>query len=232
MFPFSGGGEQSVTAPPPKKKHKPARKTFFKTFLAFNPSIQHNVKSGGKKKLGEGKRVSLLKADAAIGPFLQSSLKLSEGFCDHASMCVALFSPADELRKEPVTQSHGHHSFMACLAGSCPLPPTHSAGGTTELLNDRERSWFVFSTPTLSNSEGHTLILLSSGRYCPKRLCLLCHLSSIYKEGSASFPAYGQKRCIYPQRHPILQKGRIDSYLQGLVLSEVPESWPWDAPLT
>lgn len=35
-----------------RRKHKPVRKPFSKTLLAFNPSIQHNVKANEKKSPG------------------------------------------------------------------------------------------------------------------------------------------------------------------------------------
>ena len=63
--------------------HKPARKAFFKTFLAFNPSIQHNVKSN-EKSLGRGNSFnwgskippSSLELRLPAGPFPRSSLIL------------------------------------------------------------------------------------------------------------------------------------------------------------
>lgn len=84
----------------------------------------------------------------------------------------------------------------------------------------------------LSNSEGHTLTLLSSGRNCPKRLCLLCHLPSIYEEGLSLFPSLWAEKIYKPSKVPILQMSRRDHYLQAPILSEVLESWPWAGPLT
>lgn len=135
--------------------HKPARKVFFKTFLAFNPSIQHNVKSN-EKSPGRGNSFSWkpkippssLELRLPTDPFPRSSLILLGPSVICSWVQVTLSTAANE-----AGEGRGPMVIPASRLSSLCLPAVLTPGVRTfggelcgapmELLCDGERSWFT-----------------------------------------------------------------------------------------
>ena len=135
--------------------HEPARKVFFKSFLAFNPSIQYNVNSN-EKSPGRGNsfswRPKIPPSSPELrlpgDPFPRSSLILLGPSVICPWVQVTLSTAANEAGKGrgPTVIPASRLSGL-CLPATL-TPDVRTLGGelcraSMELLCDGERSWFT-----------------------------------------------------------------------------------------